>query len=165
MDKMDIDKKDLETLISLRDNLDKPKDIVESSRIHNPSQAIQGTLTTFLTRRLDRIEEDAAFIDLIRAAIRTRLPEADMNQLIQLLHELSTDNNRAFEGVSSLFKNENSGKTILDTVKSTDVESTAAQLYASTDNKDVLQAVAYLGSVMAKLTNNAPSEGEAEIVK
>lgn len=158
------DKKNLDTLISLRDKLDSPQDIVEASRIHNPTQAIQGTLASFLTRRLNRIEEDANFVDIVREAIKTRLPEASMEQLILLVHELSDDNNKAAEGIASLFKNENSGKTVLDTVKSTSVENTAEKLYASTDSKEVLQAVSYLGSIMSKLVDNS-TEGKAEVVE
>ena len=51
----------------------------------------------------------------------------------------------------SLFKNETSGKNLLDNLKDSSVAGAAQQLYDSTDSKDVLQAVSYLSQVLGRI--------------
>ena len=80
---------------------------------------------------------------------------------------MSKNNTHATDVMNKLFRNETSGKTVIEHLRDNDVSSTAAKLYDSTDSKDVLQAVTYLGSIISKIqeSNNiieSPLEEEEE---
>lgn len=143
----------MDTLMGINNNLEKANTIAEKARIHNPAREIEGTLADFLTARLNRIEDDANFSDLVRAAIKTRMEEASFKELAYLLHTTVADNNRSAEGIASLFKSESAGKTVMDAFTNNDTETVAQQLYASTNNREILQAVTYLGAVLAKMSS------------
>ena len=148
---------DLDTIIALNNQLNSSENtaLVDTSRIANPGVEVEGALTSFLTTRFEKIERDAEFTDLIRMHLRQRIPEASFQELMQLLHETSQDNNKAVESLIPLFKNEQSGKTVLDQLKDSSVESTAKNLYNATDSKDILQAVSYLSQVLGKLNDTS----------
>lgn len=152
-----MNKSEIDTVIALNESLNDPKinGLVESSKIKNPGVAVEGALVDFLTSRFEKIERDAEFTDLIRMHIRQRLPEASFDQLITLLRDTSADNNKAVETLVPLFKNEQSGKTVIDQLRDDASVANAAQsLYQNTDRKDILQAVSYLSQVLGKINNS-----------
>ena len=124
---------------------------VISSQIKNPSEEVEYALTDFLTNKLEKLSRDDEFSDLIKMHIRQRLPEASFEELIKLSHDMNMDHTKSMGTVLELFKNETSGKNIIDNLKENSISSTAQQLYDSTDNKDILQAVNYLSQVVGKL--------------
>lgn len=147
--------KDLNTLIKLNNALADPDNQLEvaQAKINNPSKEVETSLVSFLNKRMEKITEDHDFEAIVKNTIRQRLPEASFEQLIDLLHNIQTDNNEAAASVSSLFYNEPSGKTVIDTIKNNDASTAAADLYKSTEDKSILQAVTYLGQVMAQMKN------------
>ena len=148
---------DINTLVQINNSLEKADMEADKARVHNPTREVRDALASFLTARLNRIEDDANFSDLIRATIKSRIEEATFSELTELLHITTMDNNRAAEGISSLFVNESSGRTVVDTLQSNDTETVAQQLYASTNDKNTLQALTYFGAVLAKLTADQPN--------
>lgn len=142
----------INTLIEMNNNLEKANMEANKARIHNPAGEIEGALANFLTARLNQVENDANFGDMIRSAIMARIEEASFKELTGLLHSVSMDNNRAAEGISKLFVSESAGKTVMDAFRDNDTETVAQQLYASTNNREILQAVTYLGAVLSKMS-------------
>ena len=152
-----MNKSEIDTVIALNKSIDDPQvnSLVEAAKIKTPGSAVEGALVDFLTARFEKIERDAEFTDLIRMHIRQRLPEASFDQLITLLKDTSMDNNKAVETIVPLFKNEQSGKTVIDQLREdANVSNAAAALYQSTDRKDILQAVSYLSQILNKINNN-----------
>lgn len=159
---------DLNTLLSIKDQLESPQAVtqVEEARIHNPVKEISNALSGFLTSQLDRIESNSQFTDLVRMHLRQRMSEASFDQLMELLHTSVADTTAETRVVAGLFKNETSGKTVMDTLRDSDVSSTAARLYSEADSKDILQALTYFNQVTAQLLHQPqPIPGEAESVE
>ena len=158
---------DLNTLLAIKDQLDSPKanEQVEAARIHNPVKEVSGALSGFLTAQLEKIQSDSQFTDLIRMHLRQRMGEASFDQLMELLHTTSADTTAEMRVMAGMFKNEQSGKTVIDTLRDSEVSSTAAKLYSEADSKDILQALTYFNQVTAKmLPNQNVIQGEAESV-
>lgn len=158
---------DISTLEDLNKSLESANKAADSSRIHNPAGEVRDALADFISTRLKRVEDDAAFTDVIRAIIKQRLPEATFEELLRLLDQTTRANNQTAATMASLFKNESSDKTPLERLNTQDVESTAAQLYASTNDKSILQAVTYLGSVLSQISEKTSNvvDGEVEVVE
>lgn len=157
---------DLKTLTSLNDRLNSPAAVtrVEEAQIHNPTKEVSTALAGFLTSQLARIESNEQFSDLIRMHLRGRMSEASFDQLIQLLHETSNDTTAQTRTITNLFKNEQSGKTVVDTIRDSDMSSTAAKIYSEADSADILQALTYFNQVTSKvLIQNKPVTGEVEV--
>lgn len=150
---MSTKEENLEELKKLSQKMSSDSPEVLEARILEPSKEVEESLTSFVIGRLERIQKDAEFTDLIRMHIRNRLPEASFTELKDLLHETSIDNNQATADISKLFRNETSGKTLLDNLKDNSVENTASKLYNSTEDKSVLQAVSYLSQIMSKISD------------
>lgn len=144
---------DLEVLNKIKDvsESEQLKTDVANAEIHSPINEVESSLSTYVVNKLDRLEKNEKFVDLVRLYIKDKLPEANFDQLMQLEHSVSQDNNRAVNDFMRLFKNENSGKTIVDTMKSTETSDIANKMYNSTDDKKVLQAVTYLSQVLETL--------------
>lgn len=155
---------DITAIEELNSNLESSNRIADNSRVHNPAGEVRDALAEFITTRLRRVEDDAAFADVVRAAIRQRMPEATMDELIRLLNQTVNANNQTAATMATLFKNETSDKTPLERLDGQRVDTAAAQLYASTDDRNILQAVTYLGSVLSQISNNNV-KGEAEVVE
>lgn len=151
------------TLQKMNSDLEKTNKRADAARIHNPSGEVREALADFVTTRLKRVERDASFSDEVRDVILQRLPEATFEELTRLLDQTSRANNQQAATIANLFKNENSDKTVLERVADTSVASTAAQLYASTEDKSILQAVTYLGSVLSKMSTSKSSVQDAEV--
>lgn len=157
----------LNTLLELRDKLESKElaEKVSNAKIDNPAHEVEEALTTFVTTRLERLENDAQFGDLVKMHIRQRLPEFTTDQLLQLNDQISKNNNRAVEVTMPLFQGDSSGKMITEHLKDSSAQTaTVAQnLYDSAD-RDMLQAVSYLSSVMAKIgqIGNSPIMGEVD---
>jgi len=152
---------DLDTLLSIKDRLENKEiqELVNASKVSNPTKEIEDSLTNFITVRLDRLERDAQFGDLLRSHLRQRFPEMDNDQLIKLFDIVSKNNNRSIEGILPLFQGDASGKIVTEHIKDTNAENTAQNLYEHAD-KDMLQAINYLTSVLSKVavSNIIPGE-------
>ena len=145
---------DLETLIKLKNQMesDETSLAVQTAKVVNPSQEVESALTNFVVSRLERIEKDAQFSDLVRMHLRGRLPEFSIDQLLQLNDQVTKNNNKSVEGMLPLFIGDNNSKTVIDHLKGDSVSSTAQTLFNGAD-KDMLQAVSYLSSVMSKISS------------
>lgn len=125
--------------------------LAEQVKINNPVKEVEGALSQFLVSKLDHLAKNDEFDDLIKMYIRQRLPEATFEELINLAGMLTKNNNESTRSILSLFKNEASGKIITDNLRDSSLNSTAQQIYDSTDSKDILQAVSYLSQVLGKM--------------
>jgi len=156
---------DINTLIELKNKMESEQTAVavNQAQIVNPSNEVESSLKNFIISRLERIESDAQFSDLIKMHIRQRLPEFSIDQLLALNDQITKSNNRSVEGVMPLFQGDSSGKIISEHFQNSTVASTAQNLY-STANGDMLQAVSYLGSVLSKLGSTTLVQN-AEVVE
>ena len=126
---------------------------VASAQIPNPSKEVEESLTNFVVSRLAKLKSNDDFEDLLRMHLRQRIPEASFDQLMELMDKTAQRNNAATEVLMKLFVNESSGKTVIDSLRDNSVSNTAQTLYQSAD-KDMLQAISYLSSVMNRFGAN-----------
>ena len=141
---------DVSSLMEINNKLAETDRNVDALRVHNPAQEVRNALSEFATTRLRRVEEDAAFNDVVKTALRQRIPEATFKELMDLLKITSETNNQMAESLIQMFSPANSDKTIIDRVNDNGAENTATQLYNSTDDKKVIQAFTYLNAILSK---------------
>lgn len=147
---------DLDTLIKLKDSLDDESMAMEvqNAIIQDPATEVEKSLTSFITAQLQTIRRDSEFADLIKLYIRQRLPEFTVDQLLSLNNQVDRNKNTSVQSILPLFTGEGNSKTIMENLKSNKVESVAQNLYSKAD-KNVLQAVTYLGAVLDKMSKKA----------
>lgn len=145
--------KDIDTLMKLKDSLDSEATVtaVQNARVIDPVAEVEESLTSFITTQLQNIKRDAEFSDLVKLYIRQRLPEFSVDQLLSLNNQVEKNKNSSIQSILPLFTGEGNTKTIMDNLKSNKVENTAQNLYAKAD-KNVLQAITYLGAVLDKMS-------------
>ena len=145
--------KDIDTLMKLRDSLENEATatVVQNARVIDPVAEVEESLTSFITTQLQNIKRDAEFSDLVKLYIRQRLPEFSVDQLLSLNNQVEKNKNSSIQSILPLFTGEGNTKTIMDNLKSNKVENTAQNLYAKAD-KNVLQAITYLGAVLDKMS-------------
>ncbi len=149
----------LDEIIRMKESMESKETAlaVSNARVPNPAKEVEESLTNFVVSRLAKLKSNDDFEDLIRMHIRQRIPEADFDQLVNLMDKTAQRNNAATESLMNLFVSESSGKTVMDTLKDSSVSSTAQTLYDSAD-KDMLQAINYLSSVMSRIGGKEPLE-------
>jgi len=149
-------KKGLQDIIDMKERMESQETAlaVSNARVSDPAREVEDSLTNFVVSRLNKLKSNDDFEDLLRMHLRQRIPEASFDQLIELMDKTAQRNNAATEVLMKLFVNENSGKTVIDSLRDNTVSTTAQTLYNSAD-KDMLQAISYLSSVMSRL--GAPS--------
>ena len=147
---------DLDTLMELKESLDSEQTAMEVSnaRITDPATEVEESLTSFITAQLQTIRKDSEFADLIKLYIRQRLPGFTVDQLLSLNNQVDKNKNNSIQSILPLFTGEGNSKTIMDNLKSNKVENVAQNLYSKAD-KNVLQAVTYLGAVLDKMSKKA----------
>lgn len=147
---------DLDTLMKLKDSFEDGKIAldVQDARVTDPVTEVEESLTSFITAQLQTIRRDSEFADLIKLYIRQRLPEFSVDQLLALSNQVDKNKNSSIQSILPLFTGEGNSKTIMENLKSNKVESTAQNLYSKAD-KNVLQAVTYLGAVLDKMSRKA----------
>lgn len=145
--------KDIDTLMKLKDSLESEATVtaVQNARVIDPVAEVEESLTSFITTQLQNIKRDAEFSDLVKLYIRQRLPEFTVDQLLSLNNQVEKNKNSSIQSILPLFTGEGNTKTIMDNLKSNKVENTAQNLYAKAD-KNVLQAITYLGAVLDKMS-------------
>lgn len=145
--------KDIDTLMKLKDSLESETTVtaVQNARVIDPVAEVEESLTSFITTQLQNIKRDAEFSDLVKLYIRQRLPEFTVDQLLSLNNQVEKNKNSSIQSILPLFTGEGNTKTIMDNLKSNKVENTAQNLYAKAD-KNVLQAITYLGAVLDKMS-------------
>lgn len=145
--------KDIDTLMKLKDSLESEDTVtaVQNARVIDPVAEVEESLTSFITTQLQNIKRDAEFSDLVKLYIRQRLPEFTVDQLLSLNNQVEKNKNSSIQSILPLFTGEGNTKTIMDNLKSNKVENTAQNLYAKAD-KNVLQAITYLGAVLDKMS-------------
>lgn len=151
----------VDTLVKMNDTLTKDQALVEDARIHNPAEEIRDALKEFAVTRLRRVEEDAAFSDVVKAALRQRIPEATFKELMDLLKITTEANNQTAESLINMFNPANSDKTVLERLESNNTENIAAKMYTNIDDKKKLQALTYLNMILSKA--NQEIEGASEV--
>lgn len=147
---------DLDTLLKLSDSLDNEQLVteVQNARVLDPVAEVEGSLTSFITNQLQNIKRDAEFSDLIKLYIRQRLPEFTVDQLLSLNNQVERNKNASVQSILPLFTGEGNSKTIMENLKSNQAENAAQNLYTKAD-KNVLQAVTYLGAVLEKISRKS----------
>lgn len=147
---------DLDTLIKLKDSLEDEQLLteVQNARVVDPVAEVESSLTSFITSQLQNIKRDAEFSDLVKLYIRQRLPEFSVEQLLSLNNQIERNRNSAVQSILPLFTGEGNSKTVMDNLKSNQVENAAQNLYTKAD-KNVLQAVTYLGAVLEKIARKS----------
>ena len=145
--------KDIDTLMKLKDSLESEATVtaVQNARVIDPVAEVEESLTSFITTQLQNIKRDAEFSDLVKLYIRQRLPEFTVDQLLSLNNQVEKNKNSSIQSILPLFTGEGNTKTIMDNLKANKVENTAQNLYAKAD-KNVLQAITYLGAVLDKMS-------------
>lgn len=158
---------DLNTLMKIKNSLENEElaSKVDNAKVSDPAREIEKALSSFVTSKLSRIEEEAQFSDLIKMHLRQRFPEFTIDQLIELNNQVTKNNNKAMETLLPLFQGDTGGKIITEHLKDSSVESTAKKLYDTAD-KDMLQALSYFSSTIERALQKSskPITGEAEIV-
>lgn len=156
----------LNELIKLRDRLDSPESslVVQNSQIKDPAREVEGALTTFITSRIERIERDSQFADLVKMQIRGRFSEFTIDQLLELNNQVTRNNNKGVETLIPLMVGDSGGKTTFEHLRDAPIDNAAKNLYQTAD-KDMLQAVSYLSSVMARIAQNPQSNQIVEEVE
>ena len=147
---------DLDTLMKFKDSLNDEHLLteVQNARVTDPVAEVESSLTSFITNQLQNIKRDAEFSDLVKLYIRQRLPEFTVEQLLSLSNQVERNKNNAIQSILPLFTGEGNSKTVMDNLKSNQVESAAQNLYTKAD-KNVLQAVTYLGAVLEKISRKS----------
>lgn len=145
--------KDLQILQDLNESLKSPKvqKEVQQARIENPAKEVETSLVSYVTHRFDKLEKNTEFEESIKAHILARMPEATFSQLVDLYDTVRAADNRDSSVMLSGFTSPQSENALLDNLKEADTSSAAVKVYNSTDDKNVLQAINYLGQVMASL--------------
>ncbi len=141
---------DVSTLVKIKDNLPTAELKADSVRIHNPSAEVKSALKDFAVTRLEKVKDDISFEDTIKDTIALRMPEATFEELLRLLAITSAANNKMTETLANMFQSQNSDKTIIERLEDRGTENAAAQLYASTNNKNDIQALTYLSMILGK---------------
>jgi len=80
----------------------------------NPHEDIENTLTDFLKTRLKKLESDQMFELAVKNNLMTRISEANVPQLIQLLDVVQKNSNAATTGVLQPFISQTGESTLLD---------------------------------------------------
>lgn len=145
----------LNELIKMRDRLDSEESslVVQNSQVTDPAKEVEGALTTFITSRIERIERDSQFADLVKMQIRGRFSEFTIDQLLELNNQVTRNNNKGVEALIPLMVGDSNGKTTFEHFRDAPIDNAAKNLYQTAD-KDMLQAVNYLTSVMARIAQN-----------
>jgi len=157
----------LNELMKIRDRMDSEESnlVVQNSQVTDPGKEVEEALTTFITSRLERIERDSQFADLVKMQIRGRFSEFTIDQLLTLNNQVTKNNNNSVEALIPLMVGDSGGKTTFEHFRDAPVDNAAKNLYQTAD-KDMLQAISYLSSVMTRLGQNKPTNpipGEVEI--
>lgn len=142
----------LNTLIEINNKLGANLPAVQDAKVTNPAKEVENSLTDFLIQRLNKLTEDSDFERKIKDSILQRLPEASFEELTILLHNVSSDNTFSTTSVMDLFKLNENDKNITDALKEDNISNAATELYNSTDDKNVLQALTYLGQIMEQMS-------------
>lgn len=149
----------LNELIKMRDRMDSQESslVVQNSQITDPAKEVEGALTSFITSRIERIERDSQFADLVKMQIRGRFSEFTIDQLLQLNEQVTKSNNKGVETLIPLMVGDTGGKTTFEHLRDAPIDNAAKNLYQTAD-KDMLQAISYLNSVMARIAQRPQSD-------
>lgn len=150
----------MNALVKINDTLENNQALVEDARIHNPVEEIRDALKEFAVTRLKRVEEDASFSDVVKAALRQRIPEATFKELMDLLKITSESNNQMAESLMNMFSPTNSDKTVLERLNGNNTETIAAKMYTNIEDKKQLQALTYLNMILSKASNEIDAASE-----
>lgn len=147
-----MNKENLNALIEMNNKLGGDLPAVQVAKITNPAKEVENSLTDFLIQRLNKLTEDSDFERKIKDNILQRLSEASFGELTTLLHNVSSDNTFSTTSVMDLFRLNENDKNITDALKEDNISNAATELYNSTDDKNVLQALTYLGQIMEQMS-------------
>jgi hypothetical protein len=149
--------KELNEMKKIHDVLAVGDDELEELRIKkfNPHEDIETTLTDFLKTRLKKLESDQMFELAVKNNIMTRISEANIPQLIQLLDITQKNQNSGTMTLLSPFISQAGEKTLLDRQKIIDQGQgpTEEQLFTGA-GRDVLQGLDQLKSLLTVIDEN-----------
>lgn len=137
---------------------------VEMSVITNPAKEAEKSLITLLQHRTSRLQSSFEFEELVKATLETRIAEANFSQLMSLLDIVQGNNTRATEGIIAPFMaNANFAEAFGSRSAN---ETAAADVYAKTDDKRVLQGLVALNQLLDIIKAKQVSAGAvtAELV-
>lgn len=119
-----------------------------------PLQAVEQSLSTFLVHRLRKLQEDTDFEQKVKNALEARIPEADINQLMQLLAVVQSNNNTGVEKVLTPFLNNKA--VALDSSKKNDVEE---QIFRGA-SRELLQSFEELNRLVTEISRAKTNPAE-----
>jgi hypothetical protein len=149
--------KELNEMKKIHDVLAVGDDELEELRIKkfNPHEDIETTLTDFLKTRLKKLESDQMFELAVKNNIMTRISEANIPQLIQLLDITQKNQNSGTMTLLSPFISQAGEKTLLDRQKIIDQGQGPTEEQLFTDaGRDVLQGLDQLKSLLTVIDEN-----------
>jgi len=92
---------DLKSLVEMKEELEKSKEY--EAKPFDPVLMVEQSLFEFLQFRLQKLKEDMLFQDQIKAALLSRIPEADFNDLRYLLEQEQKNINSTTQNISIPF--------------------------------------------------------------
>lgn len=136
--------KALKEIVAMKMSLDSPStaELVNQSTIQNPIKEVENSLVSFMSYRLRKLQEAVDYEDDLKTTIMDRISEATFPQLMGLLEIIQKGNNTAAEKMLLPFLS-NTGKTLGESLRDNEKndESIASQVYQSTDDHKMLQAI------------------------
>lgn len=130
--------------------------------IEDPVHEVEKSLTSFLKHRLTKLQENAEFEEQIKDAILSRLSEASIGQLSQLLEAIQRNSNTATEKVLAPFISQNGAQSPLLPDKSArDYEE--QNLFGNEEiSKDVLQGAHALHQLIGVLKEQSIADKSSQ---
>lgn len=156
-----MNKKDLATLVEIKDSLADPEiaQRVDAIIINNPAQEVEKSLVSFVTHRLNTLKKSIEYEDTIKEIILERIGEATFAQLLSLLEVAQSGTNRAAQTILTPFVSSDGSKTLPETLRQHDQdESIANKIYEETDNKQVLQAMMALNQLIESIKDTVKKD-------
>lgn len=135
-------------------HISKELEKVPATEVPGPLQAVEQALSTFLTHRLRKLQEDTTFEERIKDALEARIPEMSINDLMRVLEIVQSSNNEGVERVLTPFLSKSN--VGFDNQRQTDIEE---QIFRSS-SKDMLQGFAELNRLVSEIAKNKQSTAE-----
>ena len=148
--------KELQEMKKIHDVLVSGDDELEDLRIKkfNPHEDIETTLTDFLKTRLKKLESDQMFELAVKNNIMSRISEANIPQLINLLDITQKNQNSGTMTLLSPFISQAGEKTLLDRQRIVEAgQATEEDLFKEAD-KSILQGLDQLKSLLQVIDDN-----------
>jgi hypothetical protein len=152
--------KELKEMKQIHDSLASADDDIPELRVKkfNPHEDIETTLTEFLKTRLKKLESDQMFELAIKNNLMTRISEANIPQLINLLDLTQKNANSGTMTLLTPFISQAGEKTLLDRHKIVEAGQASEEEMFNSAGKDVLQGLDQLKQLLTVIDENNQSK-------